>query len=638
MCGICGKINTDTNKKVDHNLMERMCSVLCHRGPDDGGVYLKDNVGLGHRRLSVLDVSSAGRQPMKNEDGTVWIVCNGEIYNFLELRKDLEKKGHVFSSNSDTEAIIHLYEEKGVDCLQDLRGMFAFALWDVKEKSLFMARDRLGKKPLVYSFSSKGLLFASEIKSLLFDPELPQEIDKTAIHHYLTYGYIASPRTVFPHIKKLPPAHYLVFKNNSIKIEKYWDLSYQNKLVYGSVEEYREHFFDLFFESVKMRLRSDVPFGAFLSGGIDSSIVVAVMSKLLDQPVKTFSVGFEEEDYNELPFARLIADRYKTEHHEFIVKPDVVDVLPKLVWFYNEPYSDPSSIPTYYLSKATRQHVTVALSGDGGDECFAGYDRYANALAGRKYEKFAKYTGVRQINNIVQRLPFGQARSSFLNRSKRYLKYICGTSERHYMRWISHLDSEMKNEIYSLSFKEDIRGIEPSDYIENLYSCSDAESFIDKMLNVDVMSYLPEDLMVKADIASMACSLEVRSPFIDHKIMEFSASLPSDMKIHKGTLKYFLKQASSDLLPAEVIQRKKLGFGLPIELWLRGDLKEMTYDMLLDKRAIERGYFRREKIEALLTEHMTGKCNHCYRIWNLLCLELWFKAYEENVNIGNTFC
>jgi asparagine synthase (glutamine-hydrolysing) len=370
-----------------------------------------------------------------------------------------------------------------------------------------------------------------------------------------------------------------------------------------------------------------VSFGAFLSGGIDSSIIVAVMSKILDQPVKTFSVGFEEESYNELPFARLVADKYKTEHHEFVVKPDVVDVLPKLMWSYNEPFADPSAVPTYYLSKATREHVTVALSGDGGDECFAGYNRYVDALSARKYEKFAKYIGARQINKVAQMLPFGGARSSFFSRSKRYLKYICGKSERHYMRWISHLDSEMRNEIYSPSFKENMRGIEPSDYIENLYNCSDAETFIDKILNVDVMSYLPEDLMVKADIASMACSLEVRSPFIDHKIMEFAASLPSDMKIFKGTFKYFLKQVASDLLPAEVIQRKKLGFGLPISPWLRGELKEMAYDILLDKRAVERGYFRKEAIEILLAEHMTGQCDHSYRIWNLLCLELWFRAY-----------
>ncbi len=633
MCGICGKINIDAKKKVDGNLIERMCSVLSHRGPDDAGIYLKDNMGFGHRRLSVLDVTSAGHQPMTNEDRTIWLVFNGEIYNYCELRKELENKGHIFSSSSDTETIIHLYEEKGIECLQDLRGMFAFALWDAKEKSLFLARDRLGKKPLVYSHNNNRLLFASELKALLFDQEVSREINTTAIQNYLTYGYIASPQTIFSDIKKLPPAHYLILKEGSIKIKKYWNLSYQKKLVYGSSNEYREHFLELFYESVKLRLRSDVSFGAFLSGGIDSSIIVAVMSKLLDQPVKTFYLGFEEESYNELPFARLVADKYKTEHHEFVVKPDVVDVLPKLMWSYNEPFADPSAVPTYYLSKATRQHVTVALSGDGGDECFAGYNRYANALAARKYEKFAKYIGARQINKVAQMLPFGGARSSFFNRSKRYLKYICGKSERHYMRWISHLDSEMRNEIYSPSFKENMRGIEPSDYIENLYNCSDAETFIDKILNVDVMSYLPEDLMVKADIASMACSLEVRSPFIDHKIMEFAASLPSDMKIHKGTLKYFLKQASSDLLPAEVIQRKKLGFGLPIAPWLRGELKEMAYDMLLDKRAIERGYFRREKIEALLAEHMTGQCDHCYRIWNLLCLELWFKAYEENVHI-----
>jgi len=638
LCGICGKINIDNKKKVDSNLIARMCSVLGHRGPDDAGIYLKDNIGLGHRRLSVLDVTPAGHQPMTNEDRTIWIVFNGEIYNYCELRKELENKGHVFSSSSDTETIIHLYEEKGIECLQDLRGMFAFALWDVTEQSLFIARDRLGKKPLVYSCNNNRLLFASEIKSLLFDPELPREIDTTAIHNYLTYGYIASPLTIFSNIKKLPPAHYMIFKDGSLKIKRYWNLSYQNKLAYGSLEEYGDHFLELFNEAVRMRLRSDVPFGAFLSGGIDSSMIVAVMSRYLNKPVKTFSIGFEEESYNELPFARLVADKYKTEHHEFVVKPDVVDVLPKLMWAYNEPYADPSAVPTYHLSKVTRQHVTVALSGDGGDECFAGYNRYAHALSSYKYNKYTDYIGKKMISKIAGILPAGKTGHSFLRRLKSFLKHICDRPEKQYLRWISHFDDIMRKDICSSSFNRCIEGVGPSGYIEALYNDSDAESFMDKVLNVDVMSYLPEDLMVKTDIASMACSLEVRSPFVDHRVMEFAAALPSDMKLHDGTLKYFLKHIAKDLLPSDIVSRKKQGFGLPIAKWLREDLKEMTYDMLTDRSAKERGYFSEAKVEELLLEHMTGQSDHCYRIWNLLCLELWFRSYEENVCNGNTFC
>jgi len=638
LCGICGKINTDAAKKVEPDLIEKMCSVLSHRGPDDAGVFLQDNIGLGHRRLSILDVSSAGHQPMSNEDKTVWVVCNGEIYNFVELRKELENKGHIFSSASDTEIIIHLYEEKGIDCLQDLRGMFAFALWDVKQKSLFLARDRLGKKPLVYSFDPKGLLFASEIRSLLFDPELSREIDNTAIHHYLTYGYIASPRTVFSNIKKLPPAHYLVFKNNAIEIKKYWDLSYQKKLAYGSLEEYQEHFYNLFYESIKMRLRSDVPFGAFLSGGIDSSLVVAVMSKILDQPVKTFSIGFEEESHNELPFARQIADRYGTDHYEAVVRSDVVDTLPKLMWAYNEPFADPSAVPTYHLSKMTRQHVTVALSGDGGDECFGGYYRYLHALTSRTYGKYASLAGRKIIHAAASLVPAGNTDRNFSVRVKRFLKHVCEQPEKQYLRWISHFDDEMQNEICSAGFNREMEGGMTADYIKCLYERSDADAFIDKILNVDVMSYLPEDLMVKTDIASMACSLEVRSPFVDHKMMEFAASLPADMKIFKGTLKYFLKKAAEDLLPKEIIYRQKRGFGIPAAKWLRQDLKEMTIDLLLDKKAGERGFFKKKAIETLVKEHMSGRADHCYRIWNLLCLELWFRSYGDNLEEGNLVC
>lgn len=629
MCGICGKINIDAKKKVDGNLIERMCSVLSHRGPDDAGVYLKDNIGLGHRRLSVLDVTQAGHQPMTNEDRTIWIVFNGEIYNYRELRKELEKKGHVFLSSSDTETIIHLYEEKGIECLQDLRGMFAFALWDAKEKSLFLARDRLGKKPLVYSHNNNRFLFASELKALLFDQEVSREINTTAIQNYLTYGYIASPQTIFSDIKKLPPAHYLILKEGSIKIKKYWDLSYQKKLVYGSLGEYKDHFLELFYESVKMRLRSDVSFGAFLSGGIDSSIIVAVMSRFLEQPVKTFSIGFEEESYNELPFARIVADKYKTEHHEFIVKPDVVDVLPKLMWSYNEPFADPSAVPTYYLSKATREHVTVALSGDGGDECFAGYNRYLHALSSLNYGKCASLAGRKMINTVASLLPAGNTGRNLSGRVKRFLKHVCEQPEKQYLRWISHFNDDLRSEICASDFRRSMADHDPADYIAELYHASDAESFLDKILNVDVMSYLPEDLMVKTDIASMACSLEVRSPFMDHRIMEFAASLPADMKIYKGTLKYFLKQAAVELVPSQIISRKKQGFGLPVANWLREDLKEMTYDLLLDKQTFERGYFRREAIEKLITEHMTGQNDHCYRIWNLLCLELWFRAYAD---------
>jgi asparagine synthase (glutamine-hydrolysing) len=607
-----------------------MCSVLEHRGPDDEGLYVSGNVGLGHRRLSIIDLSAAGHQPMANEDGSIRIVFNGEIYNFPQLRDELEKKGHVFSSHTDTEAILHLYEEKGVECLQDLRGMFAFALWDENRRRLLLARDRLGKKPLVYALNNRRLLFASEIKSILLDPGIQKEVDPTALQHYLTYQFVPSPLTIFKGIQKLPPAHYMVYENGNTTIQRYWDLSYEKKLPCRSLDEYKEHFLNVFTEAVRIRLKSDVPFGAFLSGGIDSSIVVAVMSSMLDQPVKTFSIGFEEEEYDELAFARMIAERYRTNHQEFIVKPDVVDILPKLVWHYNEPYGDSSAVPTYCLAKMTRQHVTVALNGDGSDECFAGYPRYVEAKKVSRLRKIAGWTGRSLVEKSVQMLPAGPNRHSFTNRLKRYVKAFYESPQRRYVRWLCIFDNDMKHEICTRAFQETVRDIDSIDLTEELYNRADGKAFIDKILYVDVMSYLPEDLLVKVDIASMAHSLEARSPFVDHKVMECAASLPADLKLRGFETKYFLKRILSEFLPPEILYRKKMGFGVPIDRWLRKDLKEMAYDLLLDKTATARGYFRKDAVKLLLDEHVTGQYDHCYRIWNLLWLELWHRMYMDN--------
>lgn len=629
LCGICGKIYNDHTRAVDPALIQRMCSVVRHRGPDDEGVYVKAHIGLGHRRLSILDLSPAGHQPMCNEDGSIRIVLNGEIYNYQELRTGLAARGHQFSSHTDTETIIHLYEEKGVGCLLELRGMFAFALWDEKKKLLFLARDRVGKKPLVYRQDNESLVFASEIKSLLCDPAVRKEVNPTALHHYLTYQYVPAPLTIFQSIHKLPPAHYMIYQNGSATVERYWDVSYANKLRYASLNEYKDHFLDLFKEAVSIRLRSDVPFGAFLSGGIDSSIVVAVMSGILEQPVKTFSIGFNEKEYDELPFARMVAEKYNTDHHEFIVTPDIRDVLPKIVWHYNEPFADSSAVPTYYLAQMTRQHVTVALNGDGSDECFAGYPRYVLTDQARYYQKAAWLMGGPLLQYAARLLPDRKERHSFLSRLKRYLKNLYADTPGWYMRYLCHFDNDMKQQLCTESFRASVQGIDSAALVEALYNKADGATCIDKLLYVDVMSYLPEDLLVKVDIASMAHSLEARSPFLDHKIMEFAAALPSDLKLRGSTTKYFLKQILSDFLPEEVLFREKMGFGVPIDLWFRGELKDMAYDTLLSKKAVERGYFNKEAVQTLLDEHVGGQYNHCYRIWNLLCLELWHKMYVD---------
>jgi asparagine synthase (glutamine-hydrolysing) len=606
-----------------------MASVINHRGPDDEGIYVKNNVGLAHKRLSILDLSPAGHQPMSNEDGSIWIVFNGEIYNFLDLRDGLQKKGHTFRSRTDTETIIHLYEEKGVECVHDLRGMFAFAIWDENKKRLFCARDRAGKKPFVYAHTEDGLIFASELKSLLKDPALKRNLDYTAIHNYLTYQYVPSPMSIFTSVKKLPPAHILIYEGGNLKIKRYWNLSYQHKLQLSSVEEYGEQFRGLFEEAVKIRLRSDVPLGAFLSGGVDSSLVVAVMSRLMDQPVKTFSIGFEEEAYDEVAFARLIAEKYETDHHEFIVKPDAVSILPQIVWHYNEPFADSSAIPTYYVSKMTRDFVTVALNGDGGDESFAGYERYVADKLADYYRRVPPFMREGIIRRVLDKLPHSTNRRNFFRRLKRFVKGISEPPERRYVRWICFFDNEMKGDLYTPSFKDLNREYDSVDLTVKWYEQADAEQFLDRTLFVDVMSYLPEDLLVKVDIASMAHSLEARSPFLDHKVMEFAASLPPNLKLRGMETKFLLKHTLSDIVPKEILQRKKMGFGVPLDVWFRNDLKEMAYDVLLDQKSIERGYFRKEYVSKMLDEHVSKQYDHSYRIWALLFLELWHKMFVD---------
>jgi asparagine synthase (glutamine-hydrolysing) len=596
-----------------------MASVINHRGPDDEGIYVKNNVGLAHKRLSILDLSPAGHQPMNNEDGSIWIVFNGEIYNFLDLREELQKKGHTFRSRTDTETIIHLYEEKGVECVHDLRGMFAFAIWDENKKRLFCARDRAGKKPFVYAHTEDGLVFASEIKSLLRDPALKRNLDYSAIHHYLTYQYVPSPLSIFKDIKKLPPAHVLIYEGGDLTIKRYWSLSYQKKLHLSSVGEYGEQFRDLFQEAVKIRLRSDVPLGAFLSGGIDSSLVVAVMSRLMNQPVKTFEVAF----------ARIIAEKYETDHHEFTVKPDAVSILPQLVWHYNEPFADSSAIPTYYVSKMTRDFVTVALNGDGGDESFAGYERYVADKLADYYRRVPPFIREGIIRRVVDTLPHSTNRRNFFRRLKRFVKGISEPPERRYVRWICFFDNEMKGDLYTPSFKDLNRELDSVDLTVKWYERADAEQFLDRTLFVDVMSYLPEDLLVKVDIASMAHSLEARSPFLDHKVMEFAALLPPNLKLRGMETKFLLKDTLSDIVPQEILQRKKMGFGVPLDVWFRNDLKEMAYDVLLDQKSIERGYFRKEYVLQMLDDHVSKRYDHSYRIWALLFLELWHRMFID---------
>ena len=629
MCGICGTLYRDQERTVDENVLRQMSSLLSHRGPDDSGIYRKGNVGLAHRRLSIIDLSPAGHQPMPNEDESVWIVFNGEIYNYPDIRRNLQSKGHRFRSNTDTETIIHLYEDKGEDCVQDLRGMFAFAIWDAKKRRLFCARDRVGKKPFVYAHTGEGLFFASEIKSLLACSSLDKKIDYSAMHHYLTYQYVPSPLSIFATIKKLPPGHVLIYEDDTLTIKRYWNLSYRNKLHLPSLEDYGKRLEELFEEAVRIRLRSDVPLGAFLSGGIDSSLVVAMMQRLMNQPVKTFSIGFKEEAYDELAFARMAARQYQTDHHEFVVKPDALSILPQLVWHYNEPFADSSAIPTYYVSKMTREHVTVALNGDGGDESFAGYERYVADKLADYYRYVPPFIRDGIFQKVINCLPYSTNRKSFVRRLKRFIKGISEVPERRYVRWICFFDNEMKRDLYTPSFDALTKGTDSVDLTVGWYGRSDAEAFIDRTLFVDVMSYLPEDLLVKVDIATMAHSLEARSPFLDHKLMEFAASLPDDLKLRGIESKYLLKHTLCNMIPRPIVQRKKMGFGVPLDMWFRNDLKEMAYDVLLAKKCTERGYFKPESLQKLLDEHASERYDHSYRIWALLFLEMWHRMFVD---------
>jgi asparagine synthase (glutamine-hydrolysing) len=632
MCGICGKLNFDS-REVKIQLIKRMTSTLIHRGPDDQGTYVKDNIGLGHRRLSIIDLSRAAHQPMSNEDRTVWIVFNGEIYNFPDLRKVLVKRGHIFRSNSDTEVILHLYEEHSFECLEHLRGMFAFAIWDESNKSLFLARDRTGQKPLFYYADNNFIAFASEIKALLQDPSVPKLPDFTAIYHYLTYQYVPSPFSAFKGINKLPPAHYLVCRDGKLDVKRYWKLSYIPKFSVDNptrMEDLEAALIEQLKEAVKIRFISDVPLGAFLSGGIDSSAVVALMSECMAEPVRTFSIGFKEATYNETQYARMISKQYHTDHTEFIVDPDAVKILPKLIWHYNEPFADSSAISTYYVSKLAREYVTVALNGDGGDENFAGYERYvANDMA-IKLSKIVPPFVVQCLLPFVMKLPHRNEPSNFFWRLKQFLREFPLSPELRNGHWLSHFTEEMKQDIMTDEYRIAVQDTDSFDLLFEKFGETDAESFLDKSLYADVAMYLPDNLLVKVDVASMASSLEARSPFLDHKFMEFVARIPSQLKLKGRTCKYILKKALTNFLPNEVLYRKKMGFAVPIDHWLRNDLRDMAYDMLLSQKSLQRGYFRKNALQRMLDEHVSGEWNWHSHIWNLLILELWHQMFIDD--------
>ncbi len=650
MCGICGEIDFHT-QGVQIRSTKKMCDLLAHRGPDDEGMVfikeyrcievkkhdalpLKENgfeVALGHRRLSIIDLSEAAHQPMCNEDGMIWIVFNGEIYNFQEQREGLEKKGHSFKSKSDTEVILHAYEEWGVECLTHFRGMFAFAIWDSNLRRLFMARDRLGKKPLVYFHHNGHFAFASELKALLEVPGVKKEVSHSAIHQYLTYRYVPSPGTIFEGIKKLPPAHYLLYdRGGNLKIERYWRLNFNSGLQTDTnTKELSDRIRAELEESIKLRLMSDVPLGVFLSGGVDSSLIVGIMAHLTENPVKTFSIGFEEKEFDELSYAKMVSDHFATEHHEFILKPDAIEILPKLVWHYNEPFADSSAIPTYYVAKVTKDFVKVVLTGDGGDENFAGYPRYLRNQWVASFTKIPEKLRKDLLPKFLRGFSLFRFREKTLNRLSDFIESLSTDQARNYAEQIKIFNAIEKEHIYTEDFNKRIGEMDPLDFLLRQFEESGTEDFLEQLLYVDINSYLPEDLLVKTDIATMANSLEARIPFLDHKFMELVTEIPPHLKLKGFRTKFILKTAFQDLLPDPIVKRKKMGFAVPLSRWFKNELKDSIYEILLDRRTLNRGYFRKEGVERLLSDHIALRYDHSARIWALLFLEVWFRVFMD---------
>ena len=628
MCGICGIAWTPDRRPPESDVLERMMGVLVHRGPDDRGAWVDDGIAMGFRRLSIIDLAG-GHQPMSNEDGSVWIVFNGEIYNFQALRHRLEGNRHVFQTSSDTEVVLHLYEDEGPACVERLRGMFAFAIWDRREHRLVLARDRLGVKPLVYRLEPDRLVFASELKALLQVPGMPRELDPTALDHYLALQYVPHPWTIFRGVQKLPPAHYAVWQDGEFRLHRYWELDY-NREVAGTLTEYCEQLRETMLEATRLRMIADVPLGAFLSGGIDSTITVGLMQKLADRPVKTFSIGFSVADFDETRYARMAAAHLKTEHHEFTVQPNCVEILPRLVWHYDEPFGDCSAIPTYVVSQVTRQHVTVALTGDAGDELFAGYPRYRAVRVAEYFDRLPGALRATLASPLWRYLPASVRQRSRRRQFKRLVAHLREDPERRYTRWVTLFDEPARADLYSEDFIAELPDVDPTHVLLDVQTRSRKRDLVSRASFVDIETYLPCDLLTKVDIASMANSLECRSPFLDHHVVELAVRMPIALKMPMLGGKHILKRTFSDLLPAEIQKRSKMGFGVPLDSLFRGELAGYLREVLLDSRTLSRGYFRTEAVRQLIDDHQSSRWDHSYRLWALLFLELWHRMYMDD--------
>ncbi len=633
MCGITGLVYTDHSHPVNRDLFRRMTSTLTHRGPDADGYLFGEGMALGHRRLSIIDLST-GDQPIYNEDGTKAVVFNGEIYNFRELRTELEARGHRFATASDTETIVHAWEEYGEACVGRLRGMFALALWDLRNRRLLLARDRVGKKPLYYVHDGERLLFASEMKALLADPSVKRALSFEALDDYLTFGAVPAPRTIYRGIEQLPPAHYLVWEGGRVRTSEYWDLVFR-KGRQRSEAEYLEEFESIFSEAVRLRMISDVPLGAFLSGGVDSSAVVASMAAQSSRPVATTTIVFKEDSFNEAPHARAVAEALGTLHREVVVAPQAADILPTLVWHLDEPFADSSALPTYYVSRAARQRVTVVLSGDGGDEVFAGYQwRYGLNLFEHRLRRCLP-TWFRRgvLGPLASVWPKGDRLPRPL-RWKFFFRNLSLDTERAYFHDMSLFTPADKRALLTEEFRRTLNGHDPFALFERHFERVRGLDHLSRILYVDTKAYLANDILVKVDRMAMANSLEVRSPLLDHKVIEFAATLPSAIKYRGGTSKFFLKRHLEGRVPSSVIHRPKQGFSLPLADWLRGDLRAMAKELLLSERAMARGYFVPDHIHRLWNAHQHRIRDHAHHLWALIVLELWHRLFVDQAPLS----
>jgi asparagine synthase (glutamine-hydrolysing) len=625
MCGIAGKVRFD--RAVDLTTVVRMCDAMRHRGPDSRGFMTAPGVALGMQRLAIIDVAG-GDQPIFNEDGSVGVVMNGEIYNFRELRAGLAACGHRFESHADTEVLVHLYEEHGERMVEHLRGMFAFALWDSNQRCLILGRDRVGKKPLFFAPQTNGVTFASEVVALLQDPEVGREPNPTAIASYLTYQYVPDPMSAFASVRKLEPGTVMRIDAQGERQRRYWSLDYSAKLDAVQPDELAEQLRLLIWEATRIRLISEVPLGAFLSGGIDSSAVVAAMADQMSEPVKTFSIGFTDADYDETRYARMVAELYGTDHHEFTVEPEAISIMPRLARHYGEPFADPSAIPSFYLAELTSRHVTVALNGDGGDESFAGYNRYVTNAIATRYARLPR-SARRGLSSFFHLLGEGGASNSLRSRLQRRAGIVSMEPDERYAYWMAAFPKAVQSWALTNSFRESLRGWDPDQVIAEPWNRSSGQTLVDRMLDVDVRTYLAGDLLVKIDIATMAFSVEGRSPFLDHRLMEFAASLDSSLKFGAEGGKRILKAALRGVVPDEILDRKKMGFGVPLPRWFREELREVPGEVLLDPTSRTPDYVDRSAIQRMIGEHHGFVADHSLKLWVMVQLENWFREVVD---------